>query len=381
MKTLEYKIDQKRKFYIAYLEAYRDSLAKKNEKKVQKYSKDHSDEEVSLYKKQLNAEAEQLVLKKEIKLEKQEKRSIKRIEKRYNDIHNRIWEVDFIRGLVIVGMLIDHFIGNFWMMYPSIFELGDILNNNFFHQMMVFSTSYWSNDVRVAFRLLGLAVLFIISGVSAKLSRSSFKRSLMIIGLGLVIDAGFAIYANTLGNDGSYVFMGAVMCLGVCLLIYTGVRKLFYKFNKDLFKWIALGIAVGIFASWAIISTFNAKYKDNFWFSFNTYGIYIPNIYDIHDVNFSNIWKILLGLTYFGEDWAGLFPYLGYMFLGGFLGELLYKEKKSLFKPEVNYKLNKFTFPITFAGQHGALFYIFHQPVFILIFGAIGLLLGFHIAL
>lgn len=68
-----------------------------------------------------------------------------------------------------------------------------------------------------------------------------------------------------------------------------------------------------------------------------------------------------------------IFLYGGEIFIGVFLGKLLYKDRKSLFN--FNYHNNV----ITFIGRHSLIFYFAHQIIITGLFFVILLIMGFHI--
>lgn len=281
----------------------------------------------------------------------------------------RIWEIDFLRGLIIVGMLIDHFFYDF----VGIFNQYNFLNlPQFMIELGNFSTAYWINPVRVTFRLIGIFGLLFLSGVSAKLSKNPLQRSLLVILVGLIMSGAFVIVANVMGDFNQLVFMGAVMGIGVCLLIYSLYKMAFSRFKK-IYKWLTLGLALIMLVGWGFIAYNNATDKSNFWFYYNGYYSSIPKAYwpDIA----AKLPSIFVGLTYFGSDWLGLFPALGYMFLGGFVGEVLYQNPRPLFGKK-NEKLNRVTCLFTVPGRNSVWFYLLHQLIYIIIIGAVALIMG-----
>ena len=128
---------------------------------------------------------------------------------------------------------------------------------------------------------------------------------------------------------------------------------------------------------WVFVSRNVATDTSNFWFYYNGYARSIPVIYS--GKLGEHIWEVLLGTAYFGSDWMGLFPALGYMFLGGFIGETVYKNRTSIFK-KYNEKLNKNTLAIVVPGRYSLWFYLLHQVIYIIIIGGLALLMGAQIA-
>lgn len=346
LRLISFKLEQNRKKELENL-----SNLDRNVKEAELIKKD--DEELSKLKEKLDKEFE----KKKVRYHNKETVNAR-----------RIWEIDFVRGVIIIGMLIDHFFYDFL----GIFTPANFNNlPNFMLEISKFSYVYWTNPVRIAFRLLGVTLLVFLSGVSSKLSKNSLKRSLFIIIVGIVMSLAFIVVANVTGNMNDLMLMGAVMGIGVSLLIYSIYKLIFARFK--FYKWLTFGLALMMLIMWGFISYNNATDKSNFWFYYNGYAGSIPN------ASFSEIFaklpSILFGTTYFGSDWLGLFPSLGYMFLGGFIGELLYKNRQSIFA-KYNEKLNRVTYPFSFAGRNSVWFYLGHQLVYIIIIGAVALIMG-----
>ena len=385
------KQNQKKKLELdyscSYLELFKFNLKKKSEKTVKKYAKSHSVEETNRFSNDLELENEVKIKFKEEKLHKKALKHIDHIDKVETQENKRVWEVDFVRGFIIIGMLIDHFIGDFWM---TTRPLHINRANDFFTNMYQFSVAYWNHPARVSVRLLGVALLLVVSGISAKFSKKSWFHALLILAFGGIMSAVFGVIAIYTGDFTMNVMMGAITCIGLCLLIYSLVRMLFYKLGIGKhFKWFALFFAVSILVMWGFASYLNPdRLGDyNFWFIYNNYAPVIKNIQTPDDLR-KNVWKALIGLNYFGADWLPLFPYLGYMFLGGFIGETLYKNKESFlrfFKSKgersLNARFNHATRGVTFFGKKSMWFYLLHQPVFIVIIVLIALIMGLSITI
>ena len=178
------------------------------------------------------------------------------------------------------------------------------------------------------------------------------------------------------------------MSYGLCLLIFSGIEALFKRYKKA-WPWICLGIAVVILVSWGFIRYADqAKYVvdkyNNFWFIYNGYANSIPYLGTLKDASFVDILRVIVGLTYSGDDWLGLLPTLGYIFLGAFIGCTVYKSGLSLLhyfdkegETTLNEKFNRATKGLLFFGHHTIWFYLLHQVVYIVLMLFIaGLIMG-----
>ncbi|MCF0117486.1 MAG: hypothetical protein HUJ61_05490 [Bacilli bacterium] len=215
------------------------------------------------------------------------------------------------------------------------------------------------------------------------------------------------------------MFLPTLISVGLCILIYEGVSKLCKKWFKEKnWKWICLGIFGTLFISWCVISSISylndTRSLDpgtrehtvqnlfrRFFFIINNNGGDIGWFHDGYSsLSFSDALKVIFGLKGFGTDWLGLFPYLPYIFLGGFVGETVYKDNKSIIKyffhkedtvlvgeeyllspqGQMNAKINRKLSAIMFPGRHTLFIYMFHEPAFVIIVIPIILLFGYHLA-
>lgn len=330
--------------------------------------------EAELKKKYPEEEVKARVDKKAAKLEKKLAKKVENNNKAIYQNRSRIWELDFIRGLVIIGMLIDHFFFDFEGLFTS-YNFSNL--PQFYLDIGAFANLYWVHPVRVTFRFIGIFFLFLVSGISTQFSRNPIRRSLIVIAAGALMSVAFIVVAKVTGNMEDLVIVGAIGGIGICMFIY-GLFRLPFKSHPQVHEALTLGIALAILIGWAFVSYNNARDTSNFWFYYNGYAYSIP-IVRYKDLG-ENIWGVLLGTKYFGSDWMGLFPGLGYMFLGGFIGETVYRNRKSIFG-RFNEFLNRNTKLVTIPGKYSLWFYLSHQLIYIIILGGIALLMGAKLAL
>ena len=353
MERKEAKLAQKRLYHASYLKAYEDQLQKEGD-----------------------VEANLLLEDKREKFQKQEEKYLKKAQKQDYRNKNRVWEIDLIRAIVIFAMLIEHLLFDFAEMFPLIFSSA-YLDVPFFKTMYDFSCAYWAHPARIALRFVGLLCLAILIGINTRFSKNNFKRALLLFGFGLLMSGVFAL-GSALGFTG-HAYMNILVTYGLCLLIYSGLEALFKKRSGKYWAWICLGIAVVLLVSWGFIRYTNLRENvadkyNNFWFIYNGYAGSIPNVYDIKNASFGDVMKVIVGLSYSGDDWLCFVPTLGYLFLGAFIGHTVYKDGKSLlhyFDKEgemtLNEKFNRSTKGFLLFGHHTLWFYLLHQVVYIVL--------------
>ena len=224
----------------------------------------------------------------------------------------RIWELDALRGLNVLGMIGFHFI---------------------YDITYLFSLLRWNPPVWYDLLVRLCGVLFVlISGICVTLGKHSIRRGLTVLGCGMIISAVTVALALTgLCDESIIIYFGILHCLGCCMLLWPLFRKL---------------------PGWALLLVGTALYLLGKYFDTLTVDTF---------------WLVPLGLlprSFASSDYFPLIQHFG-IFLGGAgLGRYLYKHKVSLL-PKV-----KQIIPIrflSFCGRKSLLIYVLHQPVLALI--------------
>ncbi len=222
----------------------------------------------------------------------------------------RIWEIDALRGLFIIFVVIIHLIFDLEYMYNVDLNLPNM---------------YYFVQVN------GGILFVLISGISITLGSRCIKRGLFVLGCGLLI----TLVTYILFPEITIVF-GILHLLGVCMLLYPIYKKLP--------SWAIALLAVPI--------------------------VVLGYVFENMQVN--NPYLFFIGLTtekFNTGDYFPLFPHLGYFMIGVVLGRLLYSEKKSLLP---NFPKNNFIIKfLQFCGRHSIWIYLIHQPVIYLVLNLI----------
>jgi uncharacterized membrane protein len=234
--------------------------------------------------------------------------------------HERIWEVDFLRGVSIILM-----VG-----YHLLYDLGAMVGLDSF---LGFSTDLSTRAWTVAqYFFAGLFV--VLSGVSSTLSRGNVSRALKLFAVALLVTAATFVFDRS-----SVILFGILHCLAVSILLYG----LFLE---------KAGAAACAAAGAAVIGL----------------GVVIDRA--LQGVPIRTDWLLPFGIhgpALGAFDYFPLFPWFGIFLVGAALGKSAYAPKLS----RLPWRL-----PVTFvnlAGRHSLLIYIVHQPIILAVLYVLGL--------
>lgn len=265
------------------------------------------------------------------------------VQARYLPIkRNRIWEIDFIRGICVILMILDHFT----ILLADYFAMswyGDTLDN--WDAFSRFCHDWLESSARPPVHTVVLFLFFAVSGISCTFSRSNFRR-----GAQLAILAGLyslcSLFADrVIGIYGVTTAFGVLDFLAVCMLLYA------------LVAWAERGnpyriatVATGIIGITLILYYCYTPPADTPLF----FGIVFPSV----DA-YGNEALFFVQNQISPGDLFTMIPYTAFYFAGVLLAPLLYGRRRSLL-PRIDGRWNK---PICFMGRHALLAYILHLVV------------------
>ena len=222
----------------------------------------------------------------------------------------RIWELDVLRGVCILGMVVVHLI----------FDLQTFFSLPFLADSQLFDLiKQW-----------GGVLFLLISGICVTLGSHPVRRGLIVFACGLICSAVTAgMYFLNMADKSIIIYFGVLHCLGVCMLLWP----LFKRLPVWALGLLGLGLtALGLWISGNVVVDFP--------------------------------WLIPLGLVpgdFASSDYFPLLSNLGFFLVGAFLGKTLYRKKETLL-PRVN-PANPVLAFFTLLGKWSLPVYLLHQPV------------------
>lgn len=224
----------------------------------------------------------------------------------------RLPEVDFFRGIAILMMAVFHFMWNL--------DYFSVTSGNLY-------SGFWG----VFQKLTGGLFIFLV-GVSLTLSYSRSKERYPI----KFIARGFRIFCYGLMitvfsyffSAENTVFFGILHFIGIATIIATPFIR--YTCVNFLFGCLFLGAGV-------YLSKFTLSFPWLVW------------VWHNHPVNTLDLYPLL--------------PWLGIVFLGLFLGNVLYPDGRRRFKATLPTITSKISRPVEFLGRNSLIIYFIHLPV------------------
>lgn len=257
---------------------------------------------------------------------------------RTSKFEKRVHELDFIRGILIILVIIDHLLNNFACA-------------EYFGPLFKFSSWYWNNPARHFVQdFVALPLFVFLSGISCSFSKNNWVRAGKMILFWGVLSLGsnllYAVGADQAVGINVRVDFNIIGVIAWSTLVYCIFEKRSWR--------ILLGMCVVFFMFGSIVlpQIIEAAKAVGHYQS-----AYVPALWYYND-----------GLDQ--ADIMNIYPFIIYFFLGAIFGRFYYPNKQSLL-PRKDWER-----PICFIGRHSLLFYIGHQIVYVPLFYLLGLLLG-----
>jgi len=245
----------------------------------------------------------------------------------------RAFELDFLRGIAIVMMILMHF------SYDMTYEFGldgfDFISNKFFWEFI--------HPI--------ILVLFVgVSGICCSFSRNNSKRGLRLLAVAVAFSLVTLFITNVVGVYCLIIF-NVLHMLALSTLLYAFMCFIESKTGVTEQQMTLIMLMIGVYI---IILNNKLYYYDGSVDSMLLYpiGFDIPSAPAV-------------------ADYMPVIPWMGVFITCAALGRILYKDRKTLF-PGRSDTAAKFMSPFEFLGRHSLIIYLVHQP---LMYGVLYLIL------
>lgn len=249
----------------------------------------------------------------------------------------RILEIDLLRGLAILLMMLHHLI----------FDLRYIVGLDVF----AFQETVWFQQY---LRLPVISIFILVSGVSSSFSRNNLRRGVRLLIASLILTGGSLLLNYITGENLGVIIFNVFHVLAVSIISYALLEKIFQRQKKTenvRFRFFLLLLVLG------------------------SVLIFLPKILQQR----IGLRSIVLNMLFFAKYPAGynlldsmpLFPWLGFFLIGSALGLVLYRERKSLL-PDPGPKTGQALSLLTFMGRNALWVYLLHQPIILSVLWLLG---------
>ena len=262
----------------------------------------------------------------------------------------RIWEVDFVRGLMILFVVWDHF------MWDVGYGFNSNYNTELFQWLHKLGIEYWTSTIRDTTHDTFVTLFVLTSGISCSFSKSNIMRALKMCVFAIAFTVITDVISSVMGVQLT-IYFNVIHVIALSVLIYSFIEFIWSKCTKNWSKNI-FGIFFFVITMTALVVGYCAKNMGEHWTNL-IFG--------------KSEWRnvIIETITTNRGDYLSFLPDFGWFLVGAVLGRVMYRERKSIF-PSVN---PKFVSPITFCGRFSLWVYFISQ---IVMYGLLYLLHGMY---
>ncbi|MCH5153186.1 MAG: DUF1624 domain-containing protein [Clostridiales bacterium] len=249
----------------------------------------------------------------------------------------RIWEVDFVRGLMILFVVWDHFM---WDVY---YGFRSDYNTALFQWLYKLGSAYYSGALRNVTHDVFVTMFVLTSGVSCSFSRSNGKRAIKMCAFAILFSVVTYVISAVIKEELT-IYFNVIHVVALSVLLYTVIEWIWSKLTKNWQKNI-FGVIFFAITMTALVLGHCAKYMHVNWLNL---------IFGESEWRNAVIRKFM-----YGGDYLSFLPDFGWFLVGVVLGKAIYRERKSIF-PSVN---PKYVSPVTFCGRRSLWVYFISQVV------------------
>lgn len=268
---------------------------------------------------------------------------------------SRAWELDFLRGLSILMVVWDHTIFDFYYLFGSTWKASGV---NWLADMAEFGKEYLNGGLRHFWWPVFVFIFFFVSGICTAFSKNNFFRGLKLAAAAILVTAVTFAIERFAQIEGVLIIFGVLHCLAACILIFSLIEFIIKLINRK-GNWAVLPVVAGALA--VVLLVLDKLYNVPFNDASSAYSVVETDSFVAGFFVFTaEVWAMT-------ADYFPLLPFFGFFMLGAAIGNVLYRNKKSLL-PKLDGKWHYF---FTVPGRHSLTVYLAIQVVAVGVLGLI----------
>lgn len=267
---------------------------------------------------------------------------------------SRVWEIDALRGLLILCVLATHLyycvdafcINGYYTNLDSYAYVNATDPLHFWFDWGsdgIIYRAFLTDKIRLTWIRLGVDGFFVVSGISCVFSRNNLNRGLKMLAGAFFVSGFTKLLAVWSGDPTQFIRFGVMHCYAYCHLIY------YFLLEKRKSRTLLL-VCIPVFLVGYYLR-YNPVYSD-------LSLLYPFGIYETGAVS-TDYWPIL--------------PMLGWMLVGVILGRRFYSEKKTRWNSKLVMKITR---PLQWLGKYSGPIYLIHIVAYTAAFCGIGYIFG-----
>ena len=281
---------------------------------------------------------------------------------------DRFWEIDFLRGLCVSLMIVDHLM---FCLYDILPFVNEMFGTNLFAGAEQVGRWYWTWDLRILVRQVVITTFFMLCGVSCTLTRGNFRRGILLAIVAAGITAVTSVVENDFGLQGATVLFGVIHMIAAGVFLYAFVDNAavavgdalgngkISRIARDTLRFLPALVGIG-FLIYYFTQCSYVTYENGIWTIHET----VRSLGDVEKDKFLSIFVYIIPTEFnFGRysgDYFPILPFAALILVGGALGRLIYHTRAKYALSRLDGAWNS---GICFIGRHAAFIYVAHMVV------------------
>lgn len=278
----------------------------------------------------------------------------------------RFWEIDFLRGLCVCLMIVDHLM---FCLYDILPFVNDMFGTNLFAGAEQVGRWYWVWDLRILVRQVVITMFFMLCGVSCTLTRGNFRRGVLLAIVAAGITAVTHVVETQFGLAGATVLFGVIHMIAAGVFLYAFVDNAAIavgdvlgqgkasRIAREALRYIPALVGVGLLV-WYFTQCSYVTYEGGIWYIHET----IPASGELYDDLFRSLFVYVNNFNFgaYSGDYFPILPFAALILVGGALGRLIYHTQAKYALAPLDGAWNR---GVCFIGRHAAFVYVAHMIV------------------